>query len=66
MRERDVIIGEVLSVLQAGYEVEGPIREISGDWSCKFAGNSALTGLHVVAVLVEQGTETCLIVTVIR
>jgi len=66
MRERDVTIREVLNVLAAGHEVEGPYRDIKGDWKCTFAGNSAGAGVQVVAVLVEQGEETCLVVTVLN
>jgi Domain of unknown function (DUF4258) len=64
MLEYDILTGEVIRVLKAGHEVEGPIRD-PVDWKCTFAGNSAGVGVRVVAVLIEQGTETCLIVTVI-
>jgi len=65
MRERKVTIRQVTDVLKAGHEVEGPFRDIAGDWKCTYAGNSAGIGVQVVAVLIEQDEETCLVVTVI-
>ena len=64
MRDRDVSIREVMRALEAGHEVEGPFLDISGDWKCTFCGNSAGTGVQVVAVLIEQDEETCLLITV--
>ena len=66
MLERNVTSRDVLRVLQAGHEVEGPIRNEKMNWTCTFAGNSAGVGVQVVAVLVEEGNETCLVVTVIN
>jgi hypothetical protein len=57
---------DVLRVLQAGHEVEGPIRNEKMNWKCTYAGNSAGVGVQVVAVLIEEGNETCLVVTVIN
>jgi len=66
MRERGISIRQVTDVLKAGHEVEGPFRDISGDWKCTYAGNSAGNGVRVVAVLIEQDEETCLVVTVME
>ena len=66
MRERDITIREIKDVLEAGYEVEGPIRNERMNWSCTFAGNPAGVGVRVVAVLIEEGDETCLLVTVMN
>lgn len=65
MVEYNVSSGQVLNVLRAGHEVEGPIRD-PVDWKCTYAGNSAGAGVRVVAVLIEQVAETCLVVTVIE
>lgn len=56
MAEYDVSIREVIRILEAGHEVEGPIRD-PVDWKCTYAGSSAGVGVRVVAALNEEGTR---------
>lgn len=60
MEERGILIRQVMNVLRMGVVVEGPARNIRGNWQCTLRRFAAGTEVHV-AVAIEDGV---LIITV--
>jgi hypothetical protein len=54
MVERDILIRQVMGVLRMGVVIEGPVKNIRGNWQCTLGRFAAGIEVHVV-VAIEGG-----------
>lgn len=63
MEEREIDTVQVLRIIERGSIIEGPTKDIRGDWECKLHGLSAGQRL-TVCVAIRRSGRSVIIVTV--